>query len=168
MNQACSKLPSLRSRIVAAAALSAAGRYSMLWLAAAGLGLIFGSDRVGFAGFLAAIAVEWVLTNGPVKLLFRRQRPDNSSVVDLIPDWLHPPRSSSFPSGHSSAAALSTVLWWAWSPVTGVICLIAALAMGLSRIVLKAHHPSDVAAGLAWGAGLGTLCLVLARDMFPG
>lgn len=139
----------------------------MLWLAAAGLGLAFGDDRVGFAGFLAALGVEWVLTNGPVKLMFNRQRPDNSSVAHLIPTWLHPPRSSSFPSGHSSAAALSTVVWWAWSPVAGVICLVVAVSMGLSRIVLKAHHPSDVIAGLAWGAALGALCLVLARDLFP-
>lgn len=139
----------------------------MLWLVAAGLGWAFADDHIGFAGFLAAILVEWVLTNGPIKLLFNRQRPDNSTVVDLIPDWLHPPRSSSFPSGHSSAASFSTVIWWAWNPVAGVVCAGVALAMGLSRIVLKAHHPSDVAVGFAWGAVLGGLCLALARNLFP-
>jgi membrane-associated phospholipid phosphatase len=152
---------------LAAAALSAAGRYSMLWLAAAGLGWAFAKDHIGFAWFLAAILMEWVLTNAPVKLLFNRQRPDNSTVVELIPGWLHPPRSSSFPSGHSSAAAFSTVIWWAWNPAAGIVCAVFAVAMGLSRLVLKAHHPSDVAAGFAWGAALAGICLAVARDLFP-
>ena len=139
----------------------------MIWLAAAGVGLLFGSDRAGFVWFMAAIFAEWVLTNGPIKLLFGRTRPDNSSVVELIPSWLHPPRSSSFPSGHSSAGAFSTLIWWAWSPIAGVICAAVALAMGLSRIVLKAHHPSDVLAGFFWGAGLSAVCLLVARDLLP-
>jgi len=148
--------------------MSYAGRYSLLWLASAGLGVVFSSDQAGFVGFMIAIVVEWVLTNAPVKLLFRRERPDSSEIAHLIPSWLHPPRSSSFPSGHSSAAAFATVIWWAWSPVTGAICAVVAAAMAVSRIVVKAHHPSDVAAGLVWGAAFAGACLALARDFFPG
>lgn len=139
----------------------------MLWMFAAAIGLVFASDRLGFAGFLAAIVVEWVLTNGPVKLLFNRQRPDSSALAEHIPDWLHPPRSSSFPSGHSSAAAFSTVIWWAWSPVAGAICALVALAMGVSRTVIRAHHPSDVVAGFLWGGALAAACLYFGRDLLP-
>ena len=96
-------------RIKIAAAFSAAGRYSMLWLLTALLGVVFSSDRRGFVVFILAIIAEWALTNAPIKMLFERKRPDNSSVVDLTPSWLKPPRSSSFPSGHSSAAAFATV-----------------------------------------------------------
>ncbi|NNF53169.1 MAG: phosphatase PAP2 family protein [Acidimicrobiales bacterium] len=153
--------------VTAAAALSAAGRYSMLWLAAAGLGVALGSDRSSFVVFVLAVLAEWVLTNGPVKLLFRRDRPDNSDVQAMVPTWLHPPRSSSFPSGHSSAAAFATVIWWAYSPVAGVAAALAALLMGLSRIVLRAHHPTDVVAGLLWGAALAGLSLAVFGGSLP-
>ena len=140
----------------------------MIWLVGAAMGLVFGSDTRGFALFLLFITTEWVITNGPVKLLFRRERPDNTDVLPMIPLWLHPPRSSSFPSGHSSAASFATVIWWAWSPVTGLICGALALLMGLSRLVLRAHHPTDVAAGLAWGALLAGLALAVFGDSLPG
>ncbi|MFW2383664.1 MAG: phosphatase PAP2 family protein [Acidimicrobiales bacterium] len=151
----------------AAAAMSAAGRYSMLWMAAAGLGVLFSSDRVGFLWFEVAIVAEWVFTNGPVKLLFRRERPDNSDVRAMLPDWLHPPRSSSFPSGHSSAAAFATVIFWSWSPVAGIVCGIVALAMGASRVIIRAHHRTDVLAGFVWGAILAALALAVLGDRLP-
>lgn len=154
--------------VTAAAALSAAGRYSMVWLGFSALGAMAADDRTGFAVFFVAVAVEWMVTNGPLKLLFRRTRPDNADVVDLLPDWLHPPRSSSFPSGHSSAAAFSAVIWWSWSPLAGVVVAILAAAMGASRIVLRAHHRSDVVAGWLWGALLGGLALALLGDALPG
>ncbi len=147
--------------------MSAAGRYSMLWLAAAGLGLLFAGDRTGFGWFAAAIVAEWVLTNGPVKLLFRRERPDTADVRAMIPDWLHPPRSSSFPSGHSSAAAFATVIFWSWSPPAGLLCGVVALAMGASRVIVRAHHRSDVLAGFLWGVVLAGVALAMVGDQLP-
>jgi undecaprenyl-diphosphatase len=147
--------------------MSAAGRYSMLWLAAAGLGLLFAGDAAGFGWFAAVIVGEWVLTNGPVKLLFRRERPDNSDVRAMLPEWLHPPRSSSFPSGHSSAAAFATIIFWSWSPLAGATCGIVALAMGASRVIIRAHHRTDVLAGFLWGALVAGLVLAVLGDRLP-
>lgn len=147
--------------------MSLAGGYSRVWLAAAGLGVVFADDRSGFVWFLGAIVAEWIFTNGPVKLLFRRERPDNSDVRASLPGWLHPPRSSSFPSGHASAAAFATVIFWSWSPVAGVVCGLAALGMGASRVIIRAHHRSDVVAGFCWGAILAVVALVLLGDRLP-
>ncbi len=153
--------------MTAASALSAAGRYSFIWMVSAGLGLIFSDDRSGFIMFGIVITAEWIFTNGPFKLLFRRERPDNSDVVDMLPAWLHPPRSSSFPSGHSSASSFATVIWWSFSPITGVLCGAVALAMGLSRVLIRAHHKTDVLAGWIWGAVLGgTAVAVLGERLF--
>lgn len=154
--------------IIAGAAMSAVGRYSMIWMAAAGLGVLFAGDRSGFVWFFAAIVAEWAFTNGPVKLLFRRERPDNSDVRALLPDWLHPPRSSSFPSGHSSAAAFATVIFWSWSPIAGVVSGLVALAMGASRIIVRAHHRTDVIAGFLWGAILAAASIVVLGERLPG
>jgi len=140
----------------------------MLWMASAALGFALHSDRRGFLVFAAVITLEWVFTNGPIKLLFRRDRPDNTDVADMLPSWLHPPRSSSFPSGHSSAAAFATVIWWSVSPITGILCGVFALLMAGSRVLIRAHHKSDVAAGLIWGAVLALLALAILGDRLPG
>jgi membrane-associated phospholipid phosphatase len=156
-----------QQRIWIAAALSAAGRYSMLWFAVATVGIGVADDRAGFAGLALAILAEWAFTNGPVKLLFERDRPDNSGVENLTPGWLTPPRSSSFPSGHSSAASFSTVILWAWNPAAGIASAVVMIAMATSRVVLRAHHRSDVLAGLLWGAILATVALLVAGDALP-
>jgi undecaprenyl-diphosphatase len=148
--------------------MSAAGRYSMIELGAAALGVVLASDRIGFVWFLAVIVFEWLFTNGPIKLLFRRERPDASDVAAMLPDWLHPPRSSSFPSGHSSAAAFAAVLWWSWAPIAGVAAALLASAMGASRIIIRAHHRTDVLAGLLWGAALAAAALAILGDRLPG
>ncbi len=148
--------------------MAAIGRYSMLWLAAAALGVIFADDRIGFVWLTAAVCAEWVLTNGPFKLLFRRRRPDNAAIEPMLPSWLHPPRSSSFPSGHSSAAAFATVLFWAWSPVAGIVSAVVAMAMAASRVIIRAHHKTDVIAGLTWGALLAVASIQILGDRLPG
>jgi undecaprenyl-diphosphatase len=69
---------------------------------------------------------------------------------------------ASFPSGHATTAfALAfavSVLW----PRARVPMLIYAIAIGASRLVLLAHHPSDVVAG----ALLGVIGAMLVRYWF--
>lgn len=91
-----------------------------------------------------------------LKHVFQRPRPPFPS------DFAHP-LSSSFPSGHSMLAALVYLLLGAMlasgEPRWPVKLYFVAAAMtlaflvGVSRVVLGAHYPSDVLAG--WVAGLG-------------
>jgi membrane-associated phospholipid phosphatase len=68
----------------------------------------------------------------------------------------------SFPSGHSTsafAAAMAfTTLWPRWSPLFWAYAGI----IGLSRVVITAHHPSDVVAG----ALVGVLGVIMVRQWF--
>jgi len=105
-----------------------------------------------------------------VKLWVARPRPDLYAIS------LPMPADLSFPSAHSmQAAALATALFLLltrrraeWhNPLTAALAmLLATLAVlvGLSRIYLQVHFPSDVLAGLLagtfWVFGLHTL-------MFP-
>ena len=63
---------------------------------------------------------------------------------------------NSFPSGHTCAAFAAGMIWlrtlpWRWGRITAVV--LAAL-MGLSRLYVGVHYPSDVLAG----AIIGALC----------
>ncbi|MFB9278877.1 phosphatase PAP2 family protein [Cohnella cellulosilytica] len=102
------------------------------------------------------------LLNTALKMIFRRERPDLHRLAEEL--------GYSFPSGHSMAAfALYGVLaYLLWRHVPGtkgrfaLVSLAALLAffIGLSRIYLGVHYPSDVLAGYlastVWlGLGIG-------------
>lgn len=103
----------------------------------------------------ATVAIGMGL-NSLLKLLFARPRPDLLPHLDMV-------TSHSFPSGHAahSATLYLLIALFAGSIVNGrnvriaIIGAAAALILliGLSRIVLGVHWPSDILAG--WGVGTG-------------
>jgi len=138
------------------------------WLARAGYGrgvlpfdalLVLGLlvlRRRGDATFAALALGGGLLLNKALKLAFARPRP--------VLDWpaAEVQHTFSFPSGHAMATAtLATVLillaWrgqsgpprWRWPAATLAVGF--ALLVGVSRVYLGVHHPSDVAAGWAMG-----------------
>jgi undecaprenyl-diphosphatase len=69
---------------------------------------------------------------------------------------------SSFPSGHATTAfALAFAVSAVWPHLRGVM-LIYAVIIGATRLLLLAHHPSDVVAG----ALLGAIVAMLVRYWF--
>ena len=138
---------------------SALGDHSIVWLALAALqGPVSGKGWRPLVRAGALLGAESVLVNGVVKLAFRRERP-NVSAPHPLP--LRTPLTSSFPSGHASAAFFAAALLRrgnSW-PVYYVVASIVAS----SRVHVRMHHASDVMAGAALGAGLGEL----ARAAFP-
>jgi membrane-associated phospholipid phosphatase len=65
---------------------------------------------------------------------------------------------SSFPSGHSiTAAALAFGVAAVWPRARGVVIVYAVIILA-TRLVLLAHHPSDVVAGALLGV-IGAMCV---------
>lgn len=115
---------------------------------------------------LLAATLGGVMIASIFKVTFDRPRPD------LVPHLSHV-ASSSFPSGHSMMSAI--VYLTLGTVVAEVVttnrlkfyCLAVAIAIvllvGVSRVYLGVHYPTDVLAG--WSAGLvwAMLCWLVAR-----
>ena len=66
--------------------------------------------------------------------------------------------TSSFPSGHASAAAFTAVLLTGWDGRRSApLWWTLATIVGASRAYVRIHHASDVVAGMAVGAALGVV-----------
>jgi membrane-associated phospholipid phosphatase len=113
------------------------------------------------AGFLVLALLGSSALGHVFKLWVARPRPD------LFRAWLDMPGDWSFPSAHAMQATAAALAWvlvmgrgrLAWAILLGS----AALLVGLSRIYLQVHFPSDVVAGtlaaLLWVSGLHVLLL---------
>jgi undecaprenyl-diphosphatase len=72
--------------------------------------------------------------------------------------WAYQPltwqaRYASFPSGHATTAFAALVAIGAIFPQARALMWIYAVLIGFSRVIITAHHPSDVIAGAIVGAG---------------
>lgn len=102
---------------------------------------------------------------GTLKEFFLRARPLNTLVDGLL--------DPSFPSGHAGMAAAFFVVIAYLSvrkidsviarELVIVLCVLATIAIGLSRIVLNVHWVSDVIGGWALGVFFATASILLVR-----
>jgi undecaprenyl-diphosphatase len=127
-----------------------------------GLALLASQARLGVhLGLrLAAATLVATLAVQALKRSLTRARPDAS--ITGFEALVENPDRFSFPSGHT-AAAFSVAVAFAGEPFgIGAAALLLAGGIGLSRIYLGAHYPSDVGAGAMLGslAGLAARLLV--------
>jgi undecaprenyl-diphosphatase len=129
------------------------GDFSLLWhLLATTQGLRRGGDLAGTLRVMAAMSVESAVVNGPVKGMFRRTRP----VSDVPrPHRLRTPKTTSFPSGHASAATVFAIVAGEDDPLRPLYLALAG-TVALSRVYVRIHYASDVVGGALAGAAIGS------------
>lgn len=101
------------------------------------------------------------------KKLYPRKRP--YLVLDEIFVTDKPLKDHSFPSGHTTAIfSLITpfILYLPFGLIT-IFLIICAVSVGLSRMVLGLHYPSDVLAGCILGTVSGILVYRFMEMHFP-
>lgn len=134
------------------------GNAGVLWIVLSLAMLCWRPTRRAGGIALLAMVLGMLCTNVVLKQLVLRPRP-YVTVEGLIP-LLTSADPNSFPSGHTCAAFAAGVAWaralpWRWARTAAVI---QAVCMGLSRLYVGVHYPSDVLAG----ALIGSLCALCA------
>ena len=109
-------------------------------------------NRWAVLGAALAMALSAALFMA-VKNLIGRPRP-YEAWRDL-PCLLAPPDKFSFPSGHTMTAVAACVSYAELLPGSEIFFLPAAVLIGLSRVFLGCHYPTDVLAGALLGGGIG-------------
>lgn len=130
---------------------------SWFWLVGLGLLWWLGSGEwqqlalVMIIGILITALVVMV-----IKFTVRRSRPQG--------DWGKVYRMTdphSFPSGHAARSTMLAVIGVGLGPLwLGLTLMIWAPLVGLARIILGVHYPSDILAGMVLGLIMGVLVVL--------
>ena len=127
------------------------GEHGALWLAlGAGGALLDRPNRARWTRGSVAVAAAYLISTS-IKLVVGRSRP----AVEDLPHLMATPTGLTFPSSHASSSFAAARAFGGLLPRAPLYAL--ALAMGLSRLYLGVHYPSDVAAGAVVGTAIGSL-----------
>ena len=141
--------------------LTALGSFPVLGLiVAAAVVYLFMSGKQGTGVFLAISVIGGTLLSNGMKAWFDRPRPDVDAVARVF--------TASFPSGHATLSAvtyLTVGLLLAEAAATRrlkafwlVLGVVLALLVGVSRIYIGVHYPTDVIAGWCIGGAWALVC----------
>lgn len=146
-------------------AASALGDHGLLWMILADLQAVARPERWRvWLRTTGALGVESIVVNGPIKWVFRRQRPIRE-VEAALP--LRVPITSSFPSGHATSAFCAAALLTEVDPKRCVLYYSLAVIVAWSRVHVRLHHASDVLGGAVIGALLGQVAKRLVPLALP-
>lgn len=153
----------------AARDITALGSVTVLGLLIAGVSVFLALDgRKNMALFVAGAVVSGLIASSILKSLFQRPRPD------LVPVAVHV-STASFPSGHSMLSAITYLTLGALLArahhrrILKAYFLVTAglltILVGVSRVYLGVHWPSDVLAGWTAGSVWALSCWLIAARL---
>ncbi len=114
--------------------------------------IVFGEGRLQVLGW--ELGISLLFSHLLVQIIKRMaSRPRPYKVFKDIKLQGVTIEAHSFPSGHTTASFATALLLSIYFPEYSLLCVSGAMLIGLSRIYLGVHYPSDV----LMGAVLGTL-----------
>ena len=129
------------------------GNAGVIWIVlSVGLLIPKKTRRVG-ALALVSLVFSALIDNVILKNVVARTRPYD--VIEGLTSLVGAQKDYSFPSGHTgSAFAAAVVMFLGLPKKCGIPILVFACLMGLSRLYVGVHYPSDVLGGALIGTGI--------------
>lgn len=90
-----------------------------------------------------------ILGEGIIKRLIQRKRPFEG--IPTLETIIKRPMTYSFPSGHTASSFAAAGVLAVLFPHVKIVVFIMAILIGISRIYLNVHYPTDVFAGIVLG-----------------
>jgi undecaprenyl-diphosphatase len=130
------------------------------------VGYLLLERRRAAAWSILGAVMSGIVLNDLLKLAFGRPRPDVASPAVQV-------FSSSFPSGHATLSAIAYLTLGALFAQTQerlamrvyimALAILATVVVGISRIYLQVHYPSDVLAGWCVGSAWAMACWTISQ-----
>ena len=135
--------------------ITALGNIGAIWIIAAVALLCTKKYRVYGVVLLGCLAVGALIGNGLIKNAVMRPRPCwlDESVTMLIAT----PSDYSFPSGHTAAGATITSALFFCRSILWFPCAVLTSLIGVSRMYLHVHYPSDIFGAALFGTFFGRM-----------
>lgn len=114
--------------------------------------IYFGNYDVKYIGIemVLVLGFSQIIVHG-LKITLSRERPYN--IMENINTFEIILRDYSFPSGHTTASfSMATVLTLNIPFIWPIVYILASI-IGISRVYLAVHYPTDVVAGIILGIG---------------
>ena len=143
--------------------ISSLARHGEFWILVALILVCFKKTRKAGVAMGIAMAAGYLIGNMGMKNLFARTRPYDVTEVQLLVAKLH---DFSFPSGHTLVSFEAATALWFYHRKWGVAAFVLAALIGLSRLYLFVHYPTDVMAGAVLGIGIGLAACFVTNRLF--
>jgi undecaprenyl-diphosphatase len=149
--------------------ITSTGNLGLIWIFTAVILLVSGRrddarSRIGY-GILIALLLSIMIGNLLIKNIAKRNRPFFHKNYKLL---IKQPWDYSFPSGHTLASFAAATVFFYMNPNVGIVALIYAFLIALSRLYLRVHFFTDVFFSMMLGVGLGVLAMTLYDTHFFG
>ena len=142
--------------------ITSTGNLGLIWIFTAVILLVSSRynderSRIGY-GILIALLLSIMIGNLLIKNIAKRNRPFFHKNYKLL---IKQPWDYSFPSGHTLASFAAATVFFYTNPNVGLVALVYAFLIALSRLYLRVHFFTDVFFSMFLGIGLGVLAMAL-------
>lgn len=155
--------------------ITALGDGGFIWFLTAIILICIKKTRPAGLVLLIGVSLIGATNNYVVKLLVNRIRPFNVAGEDSLKTFVTTTfaplisigkiklfglsKDSSFMSGHTVSSCVSATIIYSFNKKYGIVAIVLAALISLSRLFLCMHYPTDVICGAIWGVSGGLLIM---------